>query len=106
MNAFKNGKVFEFVEQTTYEHGFYRATVLYEGEIVKSAGTFFPAEWPREKVIDKIYEAYGNFVKGGANDFVKQGGKYRIRGVIEEGFTIEMWITQKGRVATAYPILQ
>lgn len=105
MSTFKKSGVFDFIDQVMYEHGFYRASVLHEGNIVKRAGTFFPDTWPREKVIEKIYEAYDNFLRSGAKDFIKKDGKYCIKGLIAEGFEIEMWITQKGKVATAYPIL-
>jgi hypothetical protein len=106
MNTFKNSGILEFTDQVMYEHGFYRATVLYEGKKIKDAGTFFPAEWSREKVVKKIYEAYNDFTKSGIKINPERDGKYIVNGFIEEGIEIEMHITQKGRVVTAYPILE
>jgi hypothetical protein len=53
-------------------------------------------------VIEKIYEAYNNFVKAGLEaEFEK--GKYLIRGFTDEGIKIEMYITTSGHIKTAYP---
>ena len=105
MNTFKNSGILEFTDQVMYEHGFYRATVLYEGKKVKDGGTFFPAEWSRRKVIEKIQEAYENFVKSGALPREK-GGKYMIDGFIAEGIKIRMYITKNGVLKTAFPLLE
>jgi hypothetical protein len=105
MNAFRKSGAFEFIDQTMYNHGFYKATVLYEGNIVKNKGTFFPADWSREKVIDKIYEAANNFMKSGVKPTATKDNKYLIKGMIEEGIEIEMRITKNGHVIAAYPVL-
>jgi hypothetical protein len=73
---------------------------------VKYKGTFFPADWSREKVVDKIYEAYNSFIKSGMKPTATKDNKYLIKGMIEEGFEIEMRITKNGHVVTAYPILK
>jgi hypothetical protein len=106
MNTFRNSGIFEFVNEVIYEHGFYKATILHRGNKIKNIGTFFPAHWSRKKVIEKIYEAYGNFIKSGVKPMTTKDDKYLIRGLIEEGFEIEMRITKKGHVVTAYPILE
>lgn len=106
MDAIKKSGILEFTDQVMHEHGFYRATILYEGKKVKDAGTFFPAEWSREKVIEKIYEAYNDFIKSGVKINPERDGKYIVNGFIKEGIEIEMHITQNGRVVTAYPILE
>jgi hypothetical protein len=60
---------------------------------------------PCQKVIEKIYEAYGNFVKSGIPLELQNDGKYLARGVIEGNVKIEMYITTKGKIVTAYPKL-
>jgi len=95
--------ILSFTNRVSYEHGFYKATLFDKGNFVKNA-TFFPAEWPRDKVISKIYEAYDNFIKSGAIA-PEKGGKYIIDGLISEGITIRIFITKNGRIVTAYPKL-
>lgn len=100
MNCVEKADVFRFVDKVMYEHGFYSATLYYGEEFVKDI-TFFPAHWSRKQVIDKIYEAYNNCIK-----VELRMGKYLIRGKTNEGVTIEMFITQKGHIVTAYPIFE
>jgi hypothetical protein len=38
-------------------HGFYMADISIAGRTYRNK-TFFPQEWPQEKVIHKIYEVY------------------------------------------------
>jgi EndoU nuclease-like protein len=105
MQFVERSGVLEFADKIMYEHGFYKATLLHEGDRAKQIAAFFPSHWPREKVISKIYEAYENFVKSGAKDFVIRDGKYVIRGAIEEGIEIEIRVTLGGKIVTAYPVL-
>jgi len=56
-----------------------------------------------KKVIAKIYEAYDSFKINGAITHLEKDGKYKIRGLTKEGIKIEMVITQKGHMKTAYP---
>jgi len=99
----EKSNILDFVNKVSYEHGFYKAALFDKGNFIKNA-TFFPAEWSREKVISKIYEAYGNFIKSGAIA-PEKGGKYIVDGLISEGITIRMFITKAGRIVTAYPKL-
>ena len=54
-------------------------------------------------MIEKIYEAYNNFLKAGLEAELRQG-KYLIKGFTDEGVAIEMYITTSGHIKTAYPI--
>lgn len=65
--------------------------------------TFFPQHWSQEEVISKIYEAYTNATKSGVPLKLEKDGKYLVRGLTNEGIKIEMHITQKGVIKTAYP---
>jgi hypothetical protein len=61
---------------------------------------------PRKQVAEKIYEALDDFIKSGAPFVAKNNGKFKIQGTIKEGVNIEMCITQKGEILTAYPLLR
>jgi len=53
----------------------------------------------------KIYAAYDHFIESGAIAKLSDDGKFIISGLITEGIEIEMILTQKGKLITAYPIL-
>jgi hypothetical protein len=104
MNFLEKSGIIEFANKIVYENGFYKATLRQNGNMVKKTAIFFPAHWSRKKVIETIYEAYENFIKSDATAEIEKG-KYLVRGFTNEKVTIEMYITQKGRIITAYPIL-
>ncbi len=52
-----------------------------------------------------IYAAYDHFIESDTIAKVSQDGTFKIRGLITEGIEIEMILTQKGKLITAYPIL-
>jgi len=84
------------------KHGIYKADVWCKG--VKKPNTFFPSHWTREETMNKILEAYDNFIKAGAKDFeLRRNGKYFVRGLTKEGIAIEMYISEGGEVTSAYP---
>jgi hypothetical protein len=99
------GYKFEFVNKTIDEHGFYTVEMRHLGQKVKFS-SFFPAEWSREKVINKIYEAYDNFMKNGANARQLPNGRYLAQGLTSEGIKIDMHITKEAVMKTAYPVLK
>jgi hypothetical protein len=73
-----------------------------EGKLIKDK-TFFPAEWSRRKVIDKIIEASQNIVENS----IKNGTTcLEFKGITEEG--LEIWFVIKKEdkfLITAYPVL-
>jgi hypothetical protein len=87
-----------------FKHGFYTVDLIIDGQ--KFPKSLFPAEWTREKVMNKLYEAYENYIKSGRIPTLNTSGKYVIESFIEEGIEIKMCITQKGKILTAYPILK
>jgi len=89
-----------------YPHGFYKAAIEHNGETIKRMSTFFPAHWSREKVMHTIYAAYDHFIESGAIAKLGDDGKFKIKGLIPEGIEIEMILTQKGKLITAYPLLK
>jgi hypothetical protein len=104
MSAIERTGVIEFANKVIYKNGFYSANLVVDG--AKVPKSFFPSEWSREKVIQKICEAYNDFIKSNVIPKPRPNGKYLISGYIEEGIKIEIWITKKGKVVTAYPILK
>jgi hypothetical protein len=106
VNLVEKSGIIEFANKIVYENGLYKATLRHNGNIVKQTATFFPSHWSREQVMNKIYEAYVNFIRSGSKPNLAKDGKYIIKGTIEEGIEIEMYITKNGHVVTAYPILE
>jgi hypothetical protein len=102
-HAIEKSGAIKFANKVMYEHGFYTVDLIIDGKGFSKS--LFPAEWPREKVISKIYEAYENYIKSGRIPTLGPSGKYIIRGFIEEGIEIELCITQKAKILTAYPVL-
>jgi hypothetical protein len=105
MHQVENSGVFKFLNKKQMGHGFYSAD-LYAGENFLKEITFFPAEWSREQVVNCIYEAYDSFIKSGKVPIKAPDGKYEISGFTKEGIEIEMYITQKGFVQSAYPVFK
>ena len=69
-----------------------------EGVIVKNK-TFFPPQWSRREVIDKIVEASENVIK---EEF--KGTRRYITGLTKEGMGIYLVIDENQILKTAYPV--
>ena len=102
MGAIENSNVFQFVNKVVKENGCYSADIIVDGKCFRDK-TFFPQHWTQEEVISNIYETYANATKSGVPLKLEKDGKYLIRGLTNEGIKIEMHITQKGVIKTAYP---
>ncbi len=106
MGYFEKKKFIELKDIIMHKTGCYEAKLWWNNKFVKT-NTFFPKEWSREKVIEKIYEAYDEFIKNGSNRIIKnRGSLYQIQGITKEDITIEMIVTKAGKITTAYPILK
>jgi hypothetical protein len=88
-----------------YSEACFGEASLYSAGEIKRGKTFFPSDWSREKVISAIYEVYENFIQSGVRPLLAKDGKYELSGFTKEGIKIEMYITQNGTIATAYPKL-
>ncbi|MDO4814797.1 MAG: EndoU domain-containing protein [Gemella sp.] len=74
--------------------GIYRAKVQVENVEKEAQSTFFPKKMTSQEVVDAIDEAFKNKKK--VNDALYEGtGK---------GLTIQMYLDQNGKIATAFPI--
>jgi Bacterial EndoU nuclease len=101
-NAIEKNNILDFTNKIFNEHKCYKVKIFNNGDYVKTS-TFFPAEWQRDKVVRKIYEAYEEFKNSGRTPKSIPNGTYKIKGFTKEGIEIEMVITRKGTIKTAYP---
>ena len=104
-HAIQNSDILKFTNKIIDKHGCYSTDLVMDGLPRIPDKTFFPAHWSREDVIKKIYEAYDDFKKSGVNAALIPNGTYKINGFTTEGIKIEMLVTQKGVINTAYPKL-
>jgi hypothetical protein len=104
MNTVEKSGALQFMNKVCSNAGFYGADLVVDGMRFPKK-TFFPAHWSRETVISKIYEAYDNFIKHGAQAELLPSGKYKCIGEVLEGVKIEFYITKSGKIVTAYPLL-
>jgi hypothetical protein len=104
MGAVEKSGLMKFV-RIAEKNGCYMADIIVDGQRIPGK-TFFPQHWSREEVISKIYEAYENFIKSGVIPELGNDGKYKIRALTNERIKIEMHITQKGHIKSAYPIIK
>jgi hypothetical protein len=100
--AMEKSNAIQLTNKVVKDNGCYIADLIIDGLRIPDK-TFFPANWSREQVVSKIYEAYENFVKSGVTPELNRQGKYIINGYTSEGIKIQMIITRKGHMKTAYP---
>ena len=94
----------KFISKDFGKHECYIAHLLIDNLCVPNI-TFFPSDWPHEKVTNKILEAYDNFKKNGPTPILNRKEQYIVRGFTNEGIEIEMLFTRDGEMKTAYPII-
>jgi hypothetical protein len=77
---------------------------LKSGEAVKKFNTFFPPEWSRVEVLEKLFEACRNYpIKGKIIPSAMQNQKI-IESLTNNGMKIKM-IVKNGSLRSFYPIL-
>ena len=92
------GTVIEGTRSKPDSHGVYSGKVMVDG--VKKTGnkgysTFFPTYMTPQDVVDAINQAYENAERIG-NDLYA--------GITDDGIEIDMYLTSKGKITTAYPV--
>lgn len=92
------GKVIEGTRGKPDSHGVYTGKVEVDG--VKKTGnrgysTFYPIYMTPQDVVDAINQAYENAEPIG-NDLYA--------GITDDGIEIDMYLTSKGKITTAYPV--
>lgn len=96
------GKVKFKTEKIVYPNGVvYVEKVCVEGVELDVAKTFFPPEWYRQQVIDKIIEASQNIIWQAE----KKGVRQAFKGQTKEGIIIKMVIDNGETLITAFPVL-
>lgn len=80
--------------------GVYKADVTING-VTSPNKTFFPTEWSRRKVLEKIVEASENLVKPIETQW---DGTKVLHGRTLESIEIKIIITPEGKVSSAYPV--
>ncbi|HVX00989.1 MAG TPA: EndoU domain-containing protein, partial [Candidatus Babeliaceae bacterium] len=93
----KQGGAILFDNVKQLKNGVYRANWSYKGQ--SKSSTFFPKDWDRKKVVEKILEAAQNPTKKEA-----RGGGWKLKGITKEGIDIEILVDNKGFIDSAYPI--
>ena len=92
------GYIVEGTKSEPDENGVYTAKVEVDG-IAKTGNrgysSFYPEFWTPQDVIDAINEAYENKEKIGDDLYA---------GLTSEGIEIDMALTNKGKIITAYPV--
>jgi hypothetical protein len=97
MRAFERSGLIEVLEEKAGIDGCYELKFRVNG--VEDTKTFFPAHWTREKVIEKIIEAYESST---VIDIGIDGTKV-IRGKTLEGVEIEIRVSPDGRLHSVFP---
>ena len=72
--------------------------LVIEGFLYDKPKTFFPPEWSRSKVIDKIFEASEHIEEQSIS-----GSRQEIVGITKEGMRIRMIVDENKKLITAYP---
>lgn len=104
MNYCEKNNIVEFINKIMYENGFYKADIKIGSNIIHGK-TFFPAEWPREKVMQCIKDTYIDFIQSGKTPIL-ENEKYMINIKRLNNINIEMYITKNFNITTAYPVLK
>lgn len=78
-------------------HGVYRAKVTIDGVSKQAQSTFFPQEWTPQQVVDAINEAYEKRVHQSGNVY---------QATIDNGVTIQLYVTEDGAIISAFPLYQ
>ncbi len=82
--------------------GAYEARVGLGGVFKAQNSTFFPHTWNEEKVVQKIFEAADNLITIGES----KSGQLNLIGVTNEGLKINLEVSGKGFIKSAWPILE
>lgn len=96
----KKGEIIQNTQTPLDENGVYEAEVEVEG-VLKQANrgksSFFPDAWDTQDVVDAINDAYENrtFISGNTYE-----------GLTEEGMIIRMYLDQKERIISAFPVYE
>ncbi len=98
-HVFERNNVITLTEKQNLGGGFYKAKPIYGTQIPKWK-SFFPAEWPPEKVFEKVIEAHNNI----KDILPARGGRKELIGWLEhEQKAISIIVDDNKDIITAYP---
>lgn len=101
LNTLERNNVVKITSRNDFGDSFYEAIVAYGTQVPKKK-SFFPAEWPPEKVFEKVLEAYENIIETTSTN---SGGQKIIGWLEKEQKTIEIIMDKNRNIITAYPKL-
>ncbi|MEX0940800.1 MAG: EndoU domain-containing protein [Candidatus Babeliales bacterium] len=100
------GKEIEILSMEKVQHGIYELEWRYMNGKVKTS-TFFPSDWSRTKVHEKVFEAF-NYCKQKKKlfEFNPQKSNWILIGKTNEGIKIKMVFNKSGKIITYYPVFK
>lgn len=105
MGRLESMGIISYVNKVYAGHGIYKADILVNNIAIYENKVFFPQEWPRSLVIEKIYEAYDNFLAQNLMGIQKNvHNNYSINSLTNDGIQINIRFNKKGKIITAHPI--
>ena len=92
-----DGYIVEGTRSEKDEYGVYTANIEVSGKKKSHYSTFFPDEWSPQEVVDAINAAREDAMANNRKVDSLWIGYY-------EGIEIDMYMTKKGKITTAYPV--
>jgi hypothetical protein len=83
-----------------YEGGFYKADVFYKGAFSQEK-TFFPADWPREKVLRTLID----FIKKNSDKAIQEGSRWKIEASLFDNIKLRVIIENTMKFITGFLLL-
>ncbi len=105
MNDIEKSDHIIFKDKEMFKDDFYKANLCLKEQTHQIAKTFFPSHWKHEQVIKAILEAYDHSKKSGQKIMIQSNRTYPIEGVTKSGVKIQIYLTETGKIASAFPIL-
>lgn len=104
LGAYEKANIIQLKDVITGQFGEYKATVLWNGTIIKTK-RFFPKHWTHEQVLESIFEAYHNFLASGESPRMQADGLYHLKSHNNAGMNIALAINKDSCIVTSYPIM-
>lgn len=95
-----NGSVVDGTETEPNEYGVYEAEIEVEGEAKTSnsgKSSLFPEKWDGQQVVDAIKDAYDSKTLITGNTY---------EGLTQDGMVIRMYLDQKDKIISAFPMYE
>jgi hypothetical protein len=100
LNHLENTGQVQLVNKIMYEGGFYKADVFYKGAFSQEK-TFFPADWPREKVLRTLID----FIKKNSDKAIQEGSRWKIEASLFDNIKLRVIIENTMKFITGFLLL-